>query len=303
VDEAQTTGNIETQPITDWHRPLRDADFLTASTIEEALAMVNENPDARFIAGGTTLVRMERWGGNLPSTLIYIGQIEEMQQVREEGGRLVLGALVVHDRLRQAVAHRAGAGLLWSAAQEIAGPAVRNLATIGGNVYIDWDMVPSLMALDAQVHVREQNGDRWIPLADFYDRTGNPKMSPKQLITEVSIATDLPLQAYQKIARRRALSRAIVGAAVAMAVDGEACREIRIGLGGAGLRSRRLTDAEALLSGNPISDDLVQEAGEAAFESAADALEDMEAKPWYTRDMARVMVERAINAAAGRPVL
>jgi CO/xanthine dehydrogenase FAD-binding subunit len=84
-------------------------DFLTASTIEEALAMVNENPDARFIAGGTTLVRMERWGGNLPSTLIYIGQIEEMQQVREEGGRLVLGALVVHDRLRQAVAHRAGA--------------------------------------------------------------------------------------------------------------------------------------------------------------------------------------------------
>jgi CO/xanthine dehydrogenase FAD-binding subunit len=294
---------VEMEPITDWHRPLRDTDFYTAHSVDEALGLVEEHPGARFIAGGTTLVRMERWGGHLPPALIYIGRIAELKEIREQDGRVLLGSLVVHGQLRRQPTLRERARLLLLAAREIAGPAVRNLATIGGNVYINWDLVPPLMALDARVQIRDRGGEQEIPLAEFYDDAGQPKIGPTQLIVGISVATDLPRSDYQKVARRRAVSRAIAGAGVTMDLDGDVCREVRIGIGGAGLRSRRLFDAEDVLRGRALSDDLVGKAGEVAYESAADAFEDYEAAPWYTREMARVTTERAINGAAGRPVV
>ena len=293
----------EMQPITDWHRPLRDADFYTARSVDEALRLASEHAGGRFIAGGTTLVRMERWGGNVPPVLVYIGRIAELKEVREQDGRILFGSLATHNRFRTAVGLGDRAAALLDAAQEIAGPAVRNLATIGGNVYVNWDLVPPLLALEARVHVRGQGGEAVIPLAAFYDAQGQPKIQPTDLIVGIDVATDLPRSAYQKVARRRAVSRAIAAAGVALDLDGDTIREVRIGIGGAGLRSRRLTAAEDLLRGQALTDDLVARAGEAAYESAADAVEDYEASPWYTREIARVTTERAINAAAGRPVL
>ena len=294
---------LEMQPITDWHRPLRDADFYTARSVDEALRLVNEHEGARFIAGGTTLVRLQRWGGDVPPTLVYIGRIGELKEIREEDGRFRVGSLVVHGGLRSAPALRERAPLLLAAAEEIAGPAVRNLATIGGNVWINWDLVPPLMALDARVHVRHAGGEDAVPLSEFYDGQGLPKLPPTHLIVAVSIATDLPHQAYQKVARRRAVSRAIAGVGVAIDLADATCREVRIGLGGVGLHARRLTAAEDLLRGRALDDDLVARAGALAEESAADARDDYDASPWYSREMARVTTERAINAAAGRPVL
>lgn len=289
------------QPVTDWHRPLPDATFITAHTIAEAVALVQTHPGARFIAGGTSLVRMGRWGGTIPPTLVYIGRIEELKQIRLEQGRLLIGSLFVANQLRKEPRVREQARVLAQAAQDIAGPAVGNLATIGGNVVTNWDMVPALLALDAQVHLWDGNGAHVVPLADFY----SPRhlRRPDQLITALSVATDLPHHGYQKMARRRAMSRAIISAAVAMEIVGGVCRQIRIGIGGAGLPSRRLPTVEALLYDHRLTDALVTEAGVAVYAATADAYQAHEAAPWYTREMARVMTERAINSAAGRPVL
>jgi CO/xanthine dehydrogenase FAD-binding subunit len=294
---------IELQPITDWQQPLPDAAFHSASSVDEALALIREHPDARFIAGGTTLVRLGRFGGNIPATLVAINRIAELQSIQAQGERISVGSLAVHGSLRKSPEIRERAGLLLAAAQEIAGPAVRNLATIGGNVAIGWDLVPALIALDAQVLLRDQSGEQSVPLAEFYGPDGQPCLRPDQLITAISIATDLPHYGFQKIARRKAVSRAIVSAGVSLARDGDRLRELRIGLGGAGLTPRRLRAAEDLVRGQALNDELVTQAGQAAFESAADARDDLEALAWYSQEMARVAVERALNEAAGRPHL
>lgn len=294
---------MEVEPITEWQRPLPDAAFYTARSVEEALDLVSQHEGARFIAGGTSLVRFGRWGGNIPSTLVYIGLIPELKRIEARGDRIYVGAGVVHRQITSSPLLRERGSLLVNAAEEIAGPAVRNLATIGGNIYIQWDLVPPLLALDAQVHLVDRNGEQTVPLTELYENGNVPKVSPNQLIAGVSIATDLPHSSYQKIARRKAVSRAIVGAAVAMALDGDVCRDIRIGLGGVALFARRLVAAESLLRGQPLSDELVARAGDIAYQETADAYEDVETTPWYTREMARVMTERALNAAAGRPVL
>ncbi|HEU4327949.1 MAG TPA: FAD binding domain-containing protein [Roseiflexaceae bacterium] len=294
---------LELQPIADWQQPLPDAAFYSASSVEEALALARDHPGAAFLAGGTWLVRTGRFGANLPTTLVAIDRIAELKGVRAEGDRIAIGSLAVHGSLRRSPVLRARAGLLLAAAEEIAGPAVRNLATLGGNVAIGWDLVPALLALDALVVLRDGQGERRVPLAEFYDPDGRARLAPGQLITAVSIAADLPDYGYQKIARRKAVSRAIIGAAVSLERAGGALREVRIGIGGAGLVPRRVRAAEDLLRGRKLSDALVAEVGEAAFEAAADARDDVEALAWYTQEMARVAVERALNEAVGRPVL
>ena len=292
----------EFEALTDWHRPLPDTDFFTAGSVAEATQLAR-TPGAQFIAGGTALVRFGRWGGQVPPALVYIGRLSELRDIAAEDDRVRLGGLVVHSQLASSPVIRERVPLLGQAATEVAGPAVRNLATLGGNVVINWDLVPPLLALDAQVHVQDGSAEKTLPLAALYDDSGQPTLGPGELITAVTVAGDLPNTSYQKVARRHAVSRALMGVAVAMDLDGGACRQVRIGLGGAGLFSRRLTAAEDELRGQVLTDALVARAGEIAEAAAADAFEVMDASPWYTQSMARVMTERAINDAAGRPVL
>lgn len=292
----------EFEALTDWHRPLPDTDFFTAGSVAEATQLAR-TPGAQFIAGGTALVRFGRWGGEVPPALVYIGRLDELRDIAAEDGRVRLGGLVVHSRLASSPVVRERVPLLGQAATEVAGPAVRNLATLGGNVVINWDLVPPLLALDAQVHVHDGSAEKTLPLAGLYDESGQPSLGSAELITAVTVAGDLPSTSYQKVARRHAVSRAVMGAAVAMDLVDGTCRQVRIGLGGAGLNSRRLTAAEDELRGQVLTDALVARAGEIAEASAADAFEVMDASPWYTQQMARVMTERAINGAAGRPVL
>ena len=158
----------EMQPITDWHRPLRDADFYTARSVDEALRLASEHAGALH----------RRWhhpgaDGTLGRQRPAGPRLHRPDRGAEGGPRAgranPVGSLATHNRFRTAVGLGDRAAALLDAAQEIAGPAVRNLATIGGNVYGNWDLVPPLLALEARVHVRGQGGEAVIPLAAFYD--------------------------------------------------------------------------------------------------------------------------------------
>jgi CO/xanthine dehydrogenase FAD-binding subunit len=291
-------------PITDWQRPLRDAALLRPRTVEEAVALLGARGDARVLAGGTHLIRFARWGGDVGGDLVWIGGIEGLDAVSQSDGTLTIGPLAVHATLEASPLVAAHAPLLTAAAREIAGPAVRNLATVGGNLVINWDLAAPCLALDARLRLRSQAGAREVPLSDFYGPGGEPvALRRDELIESIALDTSLPTWGYQKVARRNGVSRAITAAAVVADVDGDTCRDVRIAVGGVGLPARRLTEVERLVRGQALTDELLQEAGRLACAAAADAVDDFEADAWYTQQMAGVTTERALNEAAGRPVI
>lgn len=289
--------SVDSWPIESWQGPLPELDVLMPGSVDEALEMATAHPEASYLAGGTYLVRFGRWGPQIPTTLIHLGRLSGLRSIESRDGDVFVGGLAVHRQIEREPA-LGGARVLREAAAEISGPAVRNLATIGGNIVIDWDLVPALLALDARLSVRAPGGDRTVPLDGFHAADGTPDLAAGALIDGVALDTSLPSQAYGKVARRAAASRAIVGVGVALSTSDGTCTEARIGIGGSALTSRRLTDAEEALRGATLDDSAFDAAAEAAYEACDDARDDMEASAWYVRDMTRVMTKRTVRRAA-----
>ncbi len=188
-----------------------DFDLLMPTSAAEAIALMQENPNARYLAGGTDLVPNLRRGIGAPDILIGLDGVEDLKGISEGGDYLTLGAGVTLAELEgSGLSGRYGA---LSAAVDIAGPALRQAATIGGNLCLDtrcifynqskwWrnanqyclkldgdtchvapkgqrchaafsgDLAPALMVLGAEVRVVGPNADGWKPISDLYHEDG-----------------------------------------------------------------------------------------------------------------------------------
>lgn len=292
-----TTAETQTlsQPVADWQKPITTSDFVAPTTVAEAVGAAAAR-GAGYIAGGTHLVRYGRFGGDIPDVLVWLGAVDELARLEDDGDVIRIGSAVVHNRL-EGVADQVG--LIWAAAREIAGPAVRNLGTVGGNVIIDWDLVPALLASDAVVLVTGAGGARSVDLDGFHN-DGQPAVNGVDLLTAVEVSPSGTHWSYQKVGRRKGVSRAVAGVALRAAVgDDGAVTDARLAVGGAAFGSRRVRQAEQLLLGMHDQSVPPDGLGEAVRVALNDVEGDIEGPGWYVRDVAHVLAERAYVDAFG----
>lgn len=272
-----------------------------ASSVGEALALLSRyGADARLIAGGTGLVLECQRGRCAASVMIDITRISNLGGIGEEDGWVRLGATVTHAQAADSPLLRARGPLLAQACGRIAGPQVRNVGTVAGNVVLGLpagDAALALAALDAWAEVRTPSGSQRIPVAELSSLGGR-----REGESRAAVVTHLRFRALgaeyacsqERVAPRRMHAWPILNVAVVAAVRDGCFEDVRIAIGPCEGGPRRLSDSEAVLQGRPPGAAAIREASEAAA-AAYVACASHTDPTGYLRSLAATLVSRALG--------
>ena len=287
--------------------------YKKASSIGEALAMLNETDNALILAGGTDVMADLNRAPSPDKTVIYIGDIEELKIIRETVDGIHIGSLVPAAEIAESEIVGKYAAALRDAAGESAGPQVRNRATIGGNIATAspaGDMICALFALDAAVAVAHSDRESGAPaegavrteirkISELITGARQTALKANEIITEIIIpkAPGASGSAFLKMGKRKAMSISIVNAACAVTLGQEnRIDAIRIALGSVAPTVVRAETVENELAGKPADKDLIAEITKLAA-GAIDPITDQRAPGWYRREIVPVLAARAVMAA------
>ena len=276
-------------------------EYQRAGSVEEAIALKQQaEGDARFIAGGHSLIPLMKLRLAEPSLLIDISRIPGLSGVSEDGGRISIGALTTHAEIEDDAVLLASAPVVAEAAGEIGDQQVRNRGTIGGSLaHADpaADLPAIAVALDATIHIVGAAGERTVGAGDFFSGLFEVDLAEDDLITSVSF--DAPTQAAYAKLRHPASHFAIVGVAASLTVENGVCTGARVAVTGASTHAQRLGAVEQALTGSVLDADTIAAASEAA-DALGDINADLAGSEAYRRSMTRVFTNRAIAAAVDR---
>jgi carbon-monoxide dehydrogenase medium subunit len=278
-------------------------DYVRPGSVDEAVrALADGGDDAKVIAGGQSLMPLLRLLLAYPDLLVDVGGIDELRGVQDGGDALVIGARTTHYQLTRDPLVAEHAGLLAEATRTVADPAVRHRGTLGGALaHADpaGDLPAVVLALDATMIVHGPNGQREIPVADFFVDYLTSALEPDEILTAIRIPKLGPGWGYRyEKFHRTAQSWATVGVAALVRRSNGSVAEARIGLTNMGTTPIRATAAEQAASGAEASRAALNEAAARADEGT-EPPGDLHGAPDYRRHLARVLTGRALAAAAG----
>lgn len=282
-------------------------EYRRAASIGEAVQLLAENPGAKLLAGGHSLIPLMRFRLARPELVIDIGGIGELRGISVEGDRISMGALTTHAEIAGSAEVQQANGLLAEAAGGIGDPAVRNRGTIGGNLAhadpaSDWGTV--LTALGATVTAQGPNGARDIAVADFIEDAFVTALADDELITRVSVPTLAANQRaeYAKMAHPASFY-AVVGGAVVVTMDGERCTAAAVAVGGLTPRPVKAAAVEQSLAGTTLTQASIADAtarlGEDLEAAGVGLIGDVYASAEFRARVAPVEVKHALLHAIG----
>jgi CO/xanthine dehydrogenase FAD-binding subunit len=166
------------------------------------------------------------------------------------------------------------------------------------------DMVPALIALAATLKVESSDGEKTIPIEDFYRDDGKDylKLKAGEIISEIQIPNlgSGTGGSYQKLRTRKSVDFALVAASVNLKLRNGLCEDVRIVLGSVGTCPIRVGKAEGVLRGKKMTDDVIEEAAEFAYKDAKPVANIVNVPPSYRKEMARIMMMQAAKEALSR---
>ena len=280
-------------------------EYLEPTTLGECIEMLGHyGSEARLLAGGTDLVVKLRSGTLRPRVVITLGLIKELRILkRDNDGSVEIGAMQTLREVERADLLRHDFDLIRRGAGCVSSMQVRNVATLGGNscnASPAADTVPGMIAAGAQALIMGKEGERMLPLEEFFLGPGQTALRGDEILTGFRMPARPPHSGgcYKKFAIRGEVDLAIVGVAVSLVLgeDGHYIKEARIVLGAVGPTPLRSRKAEEILSGQHAKKDLFIEAARIAAEESK-SISDQRASAQYSKEMVRVWTRYALEEA------
>lgn len=287
---------------------MRPFDYYAPQTLDEAVALLHQMPDARPVAGGTDIVvqmKEARTKFPYPQMIVSLDRIGELKGIdfSEKDGLRIGAATTMADiaasplvRGRyQALAEGAGVVGSWQ---------TMNMGTIGGNVCNaapSADTAPPLLVFEAQAVIVGPAGRRTMPLNDFFRGPGLTALGSGELLAELRLPVppEGTTSAYVRHTPRKQMDIAVVGVGVALTIAGGNISRARVALGAVAPTPIRTPKAEAALEGQPPSDATFARAAEAAA-AASSPIADVRGSAEFRRHLVKVMTVRMLAKAAER---
>ena len=283
-----------------------DFDYLSPDDLDVALGLLAYSPsDTRVLAGGQSLLPLLKARLVSPATVVDLGRIRGLDRIELRDGILRLGAMTSQSRALDSEVVRTHVPLLASALRLVGSPAIRNRGTVGGSAaHADpaAEIPTVLVALDATLVAAGAGGSREIPARSFYRYAYETTLSDGEIVTCLDIPAGTDGRdtgvSFHEIAIP-SHNFALAGAAVSMTIDDGTMKDVRIGLCGLGPTPLRACEAEALAEGAAPTKGVIDRVSRAAA-AVADPVEDVLASSSYRRDLAPVVIRRAlVEALAG----
>ncbi len=298
-------------------------EYRKAGSVAEAVQVLQQDSDAKIIAGGHSLIPLLKLRLARPSQVVDIGGIAGLRGISVSGGVISIGALTTHHEIATSREVQAACGILAEAAGGVGDPAVRNRGTIGGNAaHADpaSDLPTVLTALGASFKLEGPAGSRTVPAGEFFIGPFTTALGADEVLTGV----DVPALAANQVAEyakmaHPATSFAVVGAAAVVTLEGGGghghnhghdqdhghshsprCAGASIAVGGLTPRPTRAPSVEAALSGSELTADSIAAAAALVDgDLGDDLLGDVYASADYRRSMAAVELKHALYHAVG----
>ena len=246
-----------------------------AKSVADAVALRLAHPEAQIIAGGSDVLVQMREGKRAGAELISIQTLDEIRGVSlEEDGTLRIGSLTSFSHITRDPLIQRYVNVLGEAVDQVGGPQIRNIGTIGGNTcngVTSADSASTLFAYDAVVELTGPDGVRRQPIREFYLRAGKVDLRDGEIQTAILI----PRESYEnthghyiKYAMRNAMDIATLGTSVnvRLSPDKKTVERARAAFGVAGPVPLRASHAEALAAGQPLSPELAEAFAQAVKE-------------------------------------
>lgn len=266
------------------------------ASVPEALELLQRHGSSLLVmAGGTVAMPLINEGISLPQQVMGLRRAG-LDRLERRGDELEIGGAVTLSRLLEPISPP----MLRTAAGRTGSWAIRNMGTVGGNLFTPppgGDIAVALLALDARATLTGPAGARSVPLAAFWTGFMTTDLRPDELLTSITVPLEAGETAFLKFGRRAANTPAVVTVAVHLRRDGGTVTGVRIALGAAGPHPVRATAAETTLVGSRLEPEVIAAVAATAARNA-EPFSDAVASEWYRRRMVEVFVTRALTELA-----
>jgi carbon-monoxide dehydrogenase medium subunit len=280
----------------------RSFEYVAPTSLDEALQALADNPGAKVMTGGMSLIPLMKLRLFSPPMVIDLGKIGGLDSIEDNGDVLTIGALVRHAATASSTAVQSGAAALAQAASLTGDVQVRNRGTTCGalaHADVAADQPAAALALGATMVARSASGERTIPAEDFFVDALTSALQPDEILVEVRVpkAAGRTGSAYDKLGRRGGRSDyAVAGSAAMVTMDNGTVAAARVALTGVGTKPTLAGAVAEAVVGTDGSAEAIKAASAHAAEGVT-VLEDLYGSVEYKAHLAQVYAARALSAA------
>jgi aerobic carbon-monoxide dehydrogenase medium subunit len=286
-------------------RQVKEFEYLEPQSMQQALEWLDSHRGrARVLAGGTDLYLRLRKGVFSPDYMIDLKRVPGLDYITpDRGGGVQIGPTTLHDDVSRSSLIQQLYPALAEAAWWVGSVQTRNRGTVVGNLCNASpaaDTAPALISYGARVKIASAQGERTLPLEEFFVGPGRTALQDNELVAELILPAPQPHTGAAFFRRTRtAMDIAVVCGAAMLQLSNGSCQNARIALGAVGPIPLRATRAEAALRGQALTDQVVEDASRLAAEEAR-PIDDVRSSAEYRREMVRVLTGRGLRQAVER---